>query len=284
MHAPQRYVYTSHDSVWALLRDQGGKWSARARWDAFLERHAIRKSRATIALGDYLARQVPQQRIETIPHGIDLERWQPLDRDGAREALGISADDFILVFVGRIHPQKGVDVLIEAVHRVARELPRLRVLLIGSPGGHYDAEERPSAYARALMQRARGLPVEFVGFLSNKSLQLRQYLSAADAAVVPSRQEPFGYVALEALAMSVPVIASRTGGLAQTVTEEVGLLVPPEDVAALAAAIRIAYEDQTRLRRWREKCRPRVVERFSREESVRRHLALFMMNLDPIDV
>jgi glycosyltransferase involved in cell wall biosynthesis len=273
--APNPYFYTSHDSVWALTRDQGGRLSVHERLNAFLETFAIRRSRATIALGDYLARQVPSERIETIPHGVDPLSWRPLDRNTARAALDISPAEFIAVFVGRIHPQKGVDVLIEAVHRVARQLPRLRVFVIGSPGGRYGDEERPSAYATDLMRRAQGAPIQFLGFLSNQSEQLRQYLSACDVAVVPSRHEPFGYVALEALAMSVPVIASRTGGLAQTVTDDVGLLVPPEDIPALAAAIRTAYENRARLLRLREKCRARVVERYSRNESVRRHLALF---------
>jgi glycosyltransferase involved in cell wall biosynthesis len=282
--APNRYFYTSHDSVWALLQDQGEKLSFRGRLDASLETLAIRRSRATIALGDYLARRVPSERIETIPHGIDPLSWQPVDRDTARVALGISPAEFIAVFVGRIHPQKGVDVLIEAVQRVARQLPRLRVFVIGSPGGHYGAEERPSRYATEVMRRAQGAPIQFVGFLSNQSEQLRRYLSACDVAVVPSRHEPFGYVALEALAMSVPVIASRTGGLAQTVTDDVGLLVPPEDIPALAAAICVAYENPLRLRRLREQCCARVVEQYNRDECIRRHLRLFMRTSDAIEV
>ena len=282
--APNRFYYTSHDSVWALMRDQGEKWSARGRWEALLERFAIRKSRATIALGDYLARQAPEGRLETIPHGIDPQNWQPLDRETARAALGISSAEFIVVFVGRIHPQKGVDVLIEAIRRIASDLPRLRLVVIGSPGGHYGAERRPSAYAREVMGRAQGAPVEFVGFLSNQSERLRQYLSACDVVAIPSRHEPFGYVALEALAMSVPVIASRTGGLAQTVSGDVGLLVPPGDVAALATAIRMLCADPARLRRLRERCRARVVESYGRDESVRRHLGLFTRNSHAADV
>lgn len=281
--APNRYFYTSHNSVWALARDQGGELSATGRVNAFLERFAIRRSRSTIALGDYLARQVPSERIETIPHGIDPMCWQALDRDRTRATLHILPGEFIVVFVGRIHPQKGVDVLVEAVHRIARHLPGLRVFVIGSPGGRYGADERPSAYATDVMRRARGAPIQFVGFVSNQSEEHLQYLSACDVAVIPSRHEPFGYVALEALAMSVPIIASRTGGLAQTVTEDVGLLVPPGDGPALAAAIRTAYEDPMRLRRLREKCRARVLERYSRDESVRRHLALFMRDSEAIE-
>jgi glycosyltransferase involved in cell wall biosynthesis len=160
----------------------------------------------------------------------------------------------------------------------------LRVFVIGSPGGHYVAEERPSPYATDVMRCAQGVPVQFVGFLSNKSEQLRRYLSACDVAVVPSRHEPFGYVALEALAMSVPVIASRTGGLGQTVTDDVGLLVPPEDIPALAAAIRTVYENPSRLRRLRQKCRARVVEKYNSDECIRRHLTLFRRTSDAIEV
>jgi glycosyltransferase involved in cell wall biosynthesis len=127
-----------------------------------------------------------------------------------------------------------------------------------------------------MMQRAQGAPIQFVGFLNNQSEQHLRYLSACDVAVIPSRHEPFGYVALEALAMSVPIIASRTGGLTQTVTDDVGMLVPPGNAPALAAAIQAAYENPTQLRRLRERCRARVVDKYSRDECVKRHLALFM--------
>jgi len=284
LFAPGRYFFTSHDSVWALVQDQGAKVPIGGKLGAWLEAFAIRRSRATIALGDYLARQLPGERIETIAHGLDPAAWQPLDHVDARTALNIGPEEFTLVFVGRIHPQKGLDVLIEAVRQLAPQIPALRLHVIGSPGGRYAAGERPSRYALQLVRQARGLPVRFVGFLSNQSLQLRQYLSAADLAVVPSRHEPFGYVALEALAMSVPVIASRTGGLAQTVTDDVGTLVPPEDVCALVAAIRTLYDDRPRLARMGANCRARVVERFSRDESIRRHVALFETSSQAIEL
>src|SRR3979411_2539960 len=100
-----------------------------------------------------------------------------------------------------------------------------------------------SVFAIDLLRRAVGAPIRFVGFLDHHSAELRQYLSAADVAVVPSRYEPFGYVALEALAMSLPVIASRTGGLAQTITDDVGLLIPPGNASALAFALGTAHDE-----------------------------------------
>lgn len=279
LFAPGRYHYTSHTSIWALARDQGGALSMDDRIDAVLESFAIRRSRATVGLGDYLCRQTAGAHVETIPHGIEAQRWQPLCRDESRAALGITQDEFVAVFVGRVHPQKGVDVLIEAVRRLAPTMPRLKVIVVGPIGGRHDSRGQPSAYAAEIIRRAHGAPVQFVGFLNNDSLAFRQHLAACDVAVVPSRHEPFGYVALEALAMSAPVIASRTGGLSQTVTDEVGYLVPPNDVAALADAIRAAHDAPGTLLAKRAKCRARLLEHFSREVSVDRHVSLFMKSL-----
>jgi len=274
---PRRFYYTSHTSVWALKLAQGEMLSANEQLDSLIESFAIRNSHATVALSDYLAAQVsPRANVETIPHGIEADRWQPLDRENSREALQIDDRDFVAVFVGRLHPQKGLDVLIEAVKQAAANRPRLQLFVIGSAGGHYKAAEQPSAYAVELLRLAVGTPTRFVGFLDHDSIQLRQYLSAADVAIVPSRHEPFGYAALEALAMSLPVIASRTGGLAQTVSEDVGLLVEPGDAAALASAICTAHDDLARLGAWRERCRARVEQHYMRKDSVARHLALFM--------
>lgn len=273
---PKRFYYTSHTSIWVLKREQGEQLSLSERLDAAVESFAIRNSHATIALSDYLARQVPTALVETIPHGIEAQSWQPLGRATSRTALGMNGDDFVAVFVGRIHPQKGLDVLIEAVRKIAADRPRFQLFVIGSHGGHYKARERPSVYAIDLVRRAVGAPIRFVGFLEHHSAELRQYLSAADVAVVPSRHEPFGYVALEALAMSVPVIASRTGGLAQTINDDVGVLVPPGNASALAVALAMAHDEPTRLRAWSGNCRARAEYVYSREQSVARHLTLFM--------
>jgi glycosyltransferase involved in cell wall biosynthesis len=75
------------------------------------------------------------------------------------------------------------------------------------------------------------------------------------------------------------VIASRTGGLAQTINDDVGALVPPGDASALAFAMGAAHDEPMRIRAWSEKCRARVEYVFSREQSVTRHLALFMKDV-----
>jgi D-inositol-3-phosphate glycosyltransferase len=94
-------------------------------------------------------------------------------------------------------------------------------------------------------------------------------------AVFPSRSEPLGYVALEALAMSVPVIAAATGGLAQVVSSDVGILVPPEDPQRLADAIRSLYEHPDRLQALRTHGRARVLNHYTSDQSIAQHIALF---------
>jgi len=125
------------------------------------------------------------------------------------------------------------------------------------------------------MQRARGLPIAFLGFLANNSEEFRQYLAACDVVVIPSRVEPFGYAAIEALAMSAPVIASRTGGLAEIVTADVGLLVPPGDAAALATAIKRLHDEPERVSTFRKNSRARVADLYTVEHLIGRYSALF---------
>jgi glycosyltransferase involved in cell wall biosynthesis len=268
------YYYTSHSTVWALEAEGGAKPSLGRRFEKRTECFAILHSRITIGLADYLRRQVPDGPVTTIPNGIELARWSPVDRRAARRALGIADNEFVVVFAGRIHPNKGVDLLVEAVRSLVASVQGLRVFAIGAIGGDFHARTEASPYAADVMKRASGLPVSFTGFIANHSPQFRTYLAAADVAVFPSRVEPFGNVALEALAMSVPVIAARTGGLAEIVSEDVGVLVPPNDVGALAAAIRDAHAQPEKLALRRARCRKRVAEEYTVEQFVERYAAV----------
>jgi glycosyltransferase involved in cell wall biosynthesis len=271
----RKCYYTSHSSSWALERDQGKRLSMGRKLTALFESVAMRRARCTIALGGYLGRQVPKARCSVIPNGVDPDRWQIVPRQTARKALGMAPDDFVVQFVGRVHPQKGVDVLVEAVRLIAPELERLRVVVIGSLSGDFHMRDSVSPFAAEVMRRAEGLPIQFAGFVKNDTEAFRNYMSACDVAVFPSRVEPLGYVAIEALAMSVPVIASDTGGLAEVVTNDVGILVPPENPARLAAALREAYEKPDRLAALRANGRARVLNHYTTDQSIAKHIALF---------
>jgi glycosyltransferase involved in cell wall biosynthesis len=133
-----------------------------------------------------------------------------------------------LVAVGRASPEKGFDVLLEAVHLARRDGTDVTLDIVG------DGPDRAALEARSAQLGLAGA-VRFLGPLPRAVLYER--MAAAHAVVVPSRREGLGLVAVEALALGRPVIASRVGGLPEVVTAGTGMLVPPEDPAALAHAL-----------------------------------------------
>lgn len=182
-----------------------------------------------------------RRKIEVVPPGVDLDRFGPLDPREARAALGLTDNDRMLLFVGRIEPLKRVDQILQAVARLRAEEPALMggvcVWIIGGDGEDVtlDAE---TARLRALRDEL-GLRerVRFLG--AQEQDRLPTYYRAAVALIMPSDYESFGMVALEAMACGTPVIASEVGGLAFLVEDGVtGFHVPSREPAALAGRIR----------------------------------------------
>ncbi len=187
----------------------------------------------------------PDGRIEIIAPGVEHAFFAPGDRLGARQALGMEPQVPVLLFVGRIQPLKAPDVAIRAV----AELDRLghgdaRLVVVGgASGAEGDAE---TARAHALVDEL-GLHdrVDFVPPQPHHILST--YYRAADLALVPSRSESFGLVALEAAACGVPVVASAVGGLLSLVDDGVtGRLVGGRDPADYAVAVASLLDDPQR--------------------------------------
>ncbi|RUR76525.1 glycosyltransferase family 4 protein [Chlorogloeopsis fritschii PCC 9212] len=201
--------------------------------------------------------------IDIIPCGTDIRRFGWIDRQAARAELGFDSEDKIVLYVGRFDPRKGIETLVRAVGQSEFRDNRNLKLIIGggSVPGQSDGMERErieEIIAELGMQDFTTLP----GRLSQEILP--SYYAAADVCVVPSHYEPFGLVAIEAMASYTPVVASDVGGLQFTVVPEAtGLLAPPQDVDAFATAIdRILGNPE-----WREKLgkggRQRVESKFS---------------------
>lgn len=157
-------------------------------------------------------------RIVIEPLGVDLEVFHPFDKAAARRELGLP-DGPIILFVGRIEPLKGLDLLIEAVGQIDEPFTLLVV------GG----DDRATPLLTSIQAQATDLgiarDIRFLGSVQHDRLPL--YYSAADVCVVPSYYESFGLVAVEAMACGTPVIASRVGGLTSTVRDGVtGYLIP----------------------------------------------------------
>jgi D-inositol-3-phosphate glycosyltransferase len=185
-------------------------------------------------------------RIVTVPPGVDLARFRPGDRAAARRALGLAPDAVVLAFAGRIQPLKGPDVLLHAAAELlARGAPRerLAVLVAGGPSGSGLAE--PTALLR--LARELGLD-DVVRFLPPQPPGgLVRIFRAADVVAVPSHNESFGLVALEAQACGAPVVAARVGGLPVAVADgRSGLLVDGHGAGAWADALAAVALDPAR--------------------------------------
>jgi D-inositol-3-phosphate glycosyltransferase len=190
------------------------------------------------------------RRIATIPPGVDLDRFAPGRRDAARRALGLDPDAVVLAFVGRIQPLKAPDVLLRAAEQMLTRDPALRsrlvVLVAGGPSGSGLAEPT------ALQELAGALGIaDVVRFLPPQSGQdLVEVYRAADVVAVPSYNESFGLVALEAQAVGTPVVAARVGGLPVAVIDgQSGLLVPGHGAVEWADALRAALAHRDELGR-----------------------------------
>jgi D-inositol-3-phosphate glycosyltransferase len=189
-------------------------------------------------------------RVVTVAPGVDLEHFRPGEASAARTRLGVPPDAVVLLFVGRIQPLKAPDVLLRAAARMLEQDPGLRdrlvVAVVGGPSGTGLAEPE------ALQELARTLGIEDVTRFeppSDGKDRLRDWYRAASVVAVPSHNESFGLVALEAQACGTPVVATDIGGLRTAVRDGVsGLLVPGHDPDQWAAALTKAVEMRRVLR------------------------------------
>jgi teichuronic acid biosynthesis glycosyltransferase TuaC len=173
---------------------------------------------------------VSPDRVEVMPNGVDGTVFAPRDPQEARSSLGIPGSGRVVVCVSRLSHEKGIDVLVDAFAMLADG--EVRLYVVG------DGSERASLAART---RSAGCEdrITFVG--TRPHAEVPQWLAAADVVVLPSRSEGMPNAVLEALASGRPVVASAVGGTRELIgADEVGTLVPPDDAASLAPALRDA--------------------------------------------
>jgi D-inositol-3-phosphate glycosyltransferase len=194
--------------------------------------------------------QADTRKIVIIPPGVDLSRFYPIPPDEAKEVIGAPPCAQTLLYVGRIEPLKGIDVLIQAIKLLDLQDIKVCLALIGGdPDNDQESHSEEMERLKALREDARlETLVTFLGKRSQDSLPY--YYSAAEAVVVPSHYESFGMVALEAMACGTPVVASQVGGLAFLVQDGVtGFTVPVDDPQALAIRLSLILQDHELRRR-----------------------------------
>lgn len=206
-------------------------------------------------------------KICTIPPGIDLDRFRPVDAARARRELNLP-DGPLVLFVGRIDPIKDLPTLLRAFARLRTNFPAAdapKLLVIGGTVTERDGCAELGADLIPVLRQAELLGIAgdviFRGAQPQDLLPL--YYAAATVCAVPSLYESFGLVAVEAMACGLPVVATRVGGMKFTVEEDVsGLLVPRSDAVALAAALQRILENRD-LRATMQVCARQAAIRFA---------------------
>ena len=200
-----------------------------------------------------LAAGVREERIILVPSGVEAPEGFPTGagRSAARGRFGAGEGDWLVATVAALEHRKGIDVLLDSLALPAGR--RLRLVVAGDGSRRVDLERR--AVERGVADR--------IVFLGERS-QVADLLAAADAFALPSRREGLGVAVLEAMAMGLPVVASRVGGISDAVVEgETGWLVRAEDPGSLAEALaRLAQAPET-AREMGRRGRERVRERFT---------------------
>lgn len=215
-----------------------------------IEEELVKCSKKVICCSRYMATEVhqlfglPKENIEVIPNAV-----HPIEVGYAGE------NSRVVLYVGRLVPEKGVQVLLRAFARLVRVHPNATLVIAGT--GPYAGELKALAASLGIAER-----VTFAGFVSEDTRN--KLLAQSAVAVFPSLYEPFGIVALEAMSAGVPVVASRVGGLAEIVEHGItGLLFTPGDDSELFACLELLFSHPQLGRELRLRAREKVSRNYT---------------------
>jgi sugar transferase (PEP-CTERM/EpsH1 system associated) len=239
------------------------RWLQRRGWNA-----ADQVLSVSSRLAERLAQDVgfPLRRVRTLRNGVDLTRFNRIDRDKVRAGLGVRPDQSVLVTVGRLVPVKDHATLLESLQILRREGMSPLLLVAG---------EGP--LAEMLASRAAALDVDknvrWLGYRSD----VESVLAAGDVFVLSSKSEGLSNTILEAMAAGLPVVATRVGGADEIMLNgETGVLVPPASPDALADALAYLLRDPDARAAMGAAGRERVRAEFSLDAMVTRYEALYL--------
>jgi alpha-maltose-1-phosphate synthase len=228
--------------------------------------------------------QVPDQRICVVYNGMDPQPFiNPISKPDMicrlRQTVA-TPNEKVVIFAGRLDPQKGIPALLDSASQVAAKYPNVRYLLVGEPDSREFAQKLQHLLSQYHQLRGK---IKLLGKIPRS--QLAALYQIADLALVPSVYEPFGYASIEAMAAGVPVIASSAGGLREIISHgETGLLVPVHqmpsnphvvDVKQLVAAQLTLLNNEAMANQLGMAGRQRVQDFFSRERMVQSTIATY---------
>jgi glycosyltransferase involved in cell wall biosynthesis len=225
---------------------------------------------------------VSPERVEIVNLGLDFERFDPDKVDAGRQRAdwGADADTIVIGLVGRIDPAKGQGTFIKAaaglLKRIRGSGRKLKFVIVGeetlgSEDGHF--EELRAMVTQFHLEDS----VLFTGYLEN----IPEVMQAFDIFVMPSRQEAFGLVAIEAMAMECPIVISSGGSAREIVgNEDFGLLTRADDAFDLQYKLRILIEDEATRRTMGVRAREHVKSKYDRRLRLVKTLALYQRGFE----
>ncbi len=201
-------------------------------------------------------------KLKVIYAGVDIERFNVKAGSFFRDTLGLGNKDFVVAVVGSIEPRKGQDYLIRAVPDILKQMKNVKFIMSG------ETIERNTSYAMKLFRMVEDLELKknifFTGFIKD----IPTLMDSIDLLVLPSLEEAFGRVLIEAMAAMKPIVATNVDGIPEAVIDkQTGILVPPKDSKALSNAIIYVLKNPVIAKKMGEEGRKRVERFFNIEET-----------------
>ena len=231
-----------------------------------MEQNVVDKVDRFIAVSKYMRRELNQtfdidySKITVIPNGVDTTVFKHREADDIRRKYQLD-NRFVVLFVGRDDPQKGVRYLVNAVKKLAKQIPEIMLVMVGQQDIYNDK------HILCLQHVSRS--------------ELVRLYSLSDVFVLPSVYEPFGIVLLEAMSCETPCIGIRTGGMPDIIDHNrTGLLVGPGSDEGLSDAIARLYDDPETRYRMGKKGREKVISDFNWEDISTRTIGVYRQVLD----
>lgn len=261
-----QHILTMH-GPWAGVRLNPLKRSIARFIEGYAVRNATHVTCDSKALVDEMIAEysIPKEKLSYIPNAVDTEFFKPGDKDKAKDILDIKKEGKIILYTGRFLREKGIDVILDAIPAVVKKLPQTVFLLIG---GGYD-ENIVGSWLKSnprIKDNVRIIPYLSYG-------RMPYAYMASDVFIQPSRAEGLSRSILEAMACSVPVVASDVGGNPELVNEKTGVLVKTGDHQGTAdAVLRVLENDPAGMGKY---AREQIIEEYSVDGRINSFIKLY---------
>ncbi len=281
----ETHGYKGHLIAWMMRRLLPLRWvgmthgwtneNAKIRAYNRLEKTLLASADHVISVSPQLAAEMRQVRggapVSLVLNAVDADsiRGEGRAAEIRSHYIGDLPDGYLLGSFGRLSPEKGHHILLDAMARLVADIP-VRLLLVG------DGPERKN-----LEQQAESLGIASRVIFAGQQDNMRDWYEAIDLFVLPSLSEGLPFVVLEAMALGKPVVASRVGALPKVIDEGVnGWLLPPDDAGMLATSIASLLKDRNRLQTAGAHAREMLYPRFSAERQAREVVDIYREVID----